>query len=95
MMAIAVFRFQVDILGDRAKSELSAETDISWPDFQRRVGVYLGNNSELVYKVTGDNGKGSYLKNGDDFKTAERLCQRAYNARTRAVVLEMRDVVRT
>ena len=73
-MAITVFHFQVDILGGRVKSELSAETDISWPDFQQRIGAYLGNNYELVYKVTGDNGKGSYLKNGNDFKTAiERL----------------------
>jgi len=96
MMAITVFCFQVDILGGRAKSELSTETDISWPNFQWCIGVYLANNSELVYKVTGDNGKGSYPKNGDDFKMAmERLCQRAYNACTQAVVLEIRDVMRT
>lgn len=89
---VAVFNFQVDVLGGRAKCEFFTETDITWPDFQQRVAVYLGNNTELMYKVTGDTGKGSYLKDSDNFKAAmERLCQRAYHARTRAVALEIRD----
>jgi hypothetical protein len=93
-MVIAVFNFQVDVLGCQAKCEFSAETDISWPDFQRRVAVYLGNNTELMYKVTGDNGKSSYLKNADNFKAAmERICQKAHHARTRAVALEIRDIM--
>lgn len=92
---IAVFGFQVEIFGGKTKNVFFAETDIEWPDFQRRVALYLGKNTELVYKVAGDNGKGYYLKSDDDFKTAmERLCQRAYNARTRAVALEIRDMVR-
>jgi hypothetical protein len=70
-----MFNFQIDVLGGKAKCEFSADTDISWPDFQQTIAVYLGNNTELLYKVTGDNGRGSYLKSGDDFKTAmERLC---------------------
>ena len=94
-VVIAVFKFQVDVVGGKAKCEFSAETDISWPDFQRRIAVYLGKNTELMYKVTGDPGKASYLNDGDNFKNAmEKLCQRAYNARTRPVALEIRDMVR-
>jgi hypothetical protein len=63
------------------------------------VLVYLENATgrvELAYKLTGDSGRASQLKNDDDFKAAmARLCQKVGNARSRAVGLEIRNIVST
>jgi hypothetical protein len=49
---------------------------------------------ELAYKVTGDTGRASYLKNEDDFRSAMgRLCQKANNARSPTVCLEIRNII--
>ena len=81
-----MFSFQVDVHGPDAKHEFTAETDICWKDFQRRVLVSLENATgkiELAYKFTGDSGRASQLKNEDDFKAVmARLCQKAVNARS-------------
>jgi hypothetical protein len=92
-----VFSFQVDVIDGDAKREFTAETDILWDDFRRRILLYLENvngSVELAYKITGDTGKASHLKNEDDFRSAMgRLCQKANNARSRAVCLEIRNIV--
>jgi hypothetical protein len=68
-----------------------------WEDFECRVLGYLENATrkvELAYKVTGDSGRASQLKNEEDFKAAmARLCQKAGNARSRVVGLEIRNIV--
>lgn len=93
----AVFSFQVDVVAGEAKHEFTAETDITWDDFRSRVLVHLDNAMhavQLACKVSGDTGKLSHLNNVDDFNaTIERLRQRAYNARTRAVCLEVKNIV--
>jgi hypothetical protein len=95
MAVIVAFSFVVDIVGGKAKCDFSAETDLSWPGFQRCVSVYLRNVVELTYKVTGDTGGARFLNNANKFKTAmERICQKVYSAHTHAVVLEIRDIVR-
>ena len=92
-----VFSFQVDVISSDARREFTAETDIPWEDFQRRILLYLENANgpvELACKVTGDTGKASHLKNEDDFKSAMgRLCHKANNARSRAVCLEIKNIV--
>jgi hypothetical protein len=84
----AVFKFQVDVISGSAKREFSAETDISWVEFQRLVLLYLDGKEgpiELAYKVSGDTGKASHLKNEDDFGVAMgRVYQRASNARSQS-----------
>ena len=94
-----MFRFQVDVVGPDANREFSAESDVCWEDFQHQVLGYLEDatrKAELAYKVTGDSGRASQLKNEDDFKAAmARLCQKAGNARSRAVGLEIRNLVST
>ncbi len=73
-----VFTFQVNVISNEAKHEFSAETDMSWKDFQVHVLKCLDNPQaiQLTCKVLGDTGKASYLKDEDDFNTAmERLCQ--------------------
>jgi hypothetical protein len=95
-MVSAVFSFQVDIVGGEMKREFSTETDVSWEDFRNWVIGYLAPTSsfELVYKVSDDNGKASHLDSVGDFNTAmERLCHGAGNACTRAVSLEIRNIV--
>jgi len=69
---------------------------MSWNDFRAHVLKHLENPQavQLTCKVLGDTGKASYLKDEDDFNTTmERLCQRAMNARTRAVSLEVKNIV--
>jgi hypothetical protein len=85
------------VIGGDAKREFLAESDIPWEDFHRRVLLYLENATgdvELACKVTGDVGKASHLKGSEDFQaTMTRLCQKASNARSRAVNLEIRNIV--
>ena len=91
-----MFTFQVDIIGSEMKREFSAETDISWEGFRNRMIGYLAPNStfDLAYKLSSDSGKASQLNSAEEFKTAmERLYHRASNARTRAVSLEIQNMV--
>lgn len=91
-----VFRFQVDVIDGNAKREFSAETDTCWKDFRSCVLGFLENMSvELAYKITGDTGKASHLKTEADFTSAMvRLCQKATTACTRAVGMEIKNIVR-
>jgi len=67
-----------------------------WEDFKSRVLAYLDSadsDVELVYKFTGDTSKASHLDNAATFRTVmECLCQKASNARTRAVGLEVKNL---
>ena len=96
--ASAVFKFQVDVVSGHAKREFSAVTDMSWMDFRRQVFLHLDSNGvpvELAYKVSGDTGKASHLQNEADFETViGRVYQRASSARTRAVSMEIKNIVR-
>jgi hypothetical protein len=92
-----VYSFQVDVIAGDAKRGFRAETDIPWEDFKSRVLAYLDSASgevELVYKFAGDNGRASHLNDAQSFNgVMERLCQKASNARTRAVGLEVKNAV--
>lgn len=94
----AVFKFQVDVISGHAKREFSAVTDMSWMEFRHQVISHLdshGDPVELAYKVSGDTGKASHLKNEGDYEMAiGRVYQRASNARTRAVGMEIKNIVR-
>ena len=96
--APAVFKFQVDVVSGHAKREFSAVTDMSWMEFHCQVVSHLDANGdpvELAYKVSGDTGKASHLKNKADFEMAiGRVYQRASAARTRAVSMEVKNMVR-
>lgn len=86
------------MVSGHAKREFSAVTDMSWMEFRHQVVSHLDSNGdpvELAYKVSGDTGKASHLKNEDDFEMAiGRVNQRASNARTRAVSMEIKNMVR-
>jgi hypothetical protein len=93
----AVFSFQVEVIADGTKREFRAETDMPWEDFHSCVLAFLDSASdkiELVYKFSGDSGKASHLNDAPCFVgVMEHLCQKASNARTRAVGLEVRNAV--
>lgn len=87
----------MDVTAGDAKRGFRAETDLSWEDFQSRVLAYLDSASkevQLVYKFAGDTCKASNLSDVECFKgVMEHLCQRASNARTCAVGLEIKNAV--
>lgn len=90
-----VFKFDVEVVENGAKREFSARTDMPWGNFRRLVVGMLENPSvELAYKLTSEPGKPSHLKTGEDFANAmKRLCQKALTARTKAVGMEIRNLV--
>ena len=71
--------------------------DIPWEDFKSRVLAYLDSargEVELVYKFAGESGRAFHLDNAEVFASLmECLCQKASNARTRAVGLEVKNAV--
>ena len=92
-----VFTFQVDVVAGEAKRDFSAETDITWEDFQKRAITYLDTNGQAVQltcKVTGEPGKASHLGNANKFDAViGRLRQKASTAGTKAVGLEVKNIV--
>jgi hypothetical protein len=93
----AVFTFQVDVVAGEAKRDFLAERDITWEDFRTRTITYLDTNGQAVQltcKVTGEPGKASHLGNANEFEAViGRLHQKASNARTKAVGLEVKNIV--
>ena len=92
-----VITFQVDVVAGEAKRNFLAETDITWEDFQKRAITYLDTNGQAVQltcKVTGEPGKASHLGNASEFDAIiGHLCQKASNARSKAVGLEVKNIV--
>ena len=86
------------MVSGHARREFCAVTDMSWIEFRHRVVSYLDSNDnpvELAYKVSGDTGKAYLLKNEADFEMAiGQVYQRASSARTRAVGMEIKNMVR-
>lgn len=94
---LLVFSFQVDVSDGEARREFVAETDMTWEVFHAKVLRYLESAAgkvELTCKVSGDTGKAGQMKGEEDYRSAlERVRQRAQNARTRAVSLEIKNIV--
>ena len=90
-----MFSFQVNVVSGEARREFSMETDGCWEDFRRRVVGYLENGSvKLAYKIFGDAGKPTLLETVDDYTQAmERIVQKARVARTRAVSMDVKNIV--
>ena len=92
-----MFSFQVNIISGEARREFSAETDGSWEDFRCRAIGYLESATgavKLAYKIVGDAGKPTLLETIDDYQQAmERIVPKAKVARTRAVSIDVKNVV--
>ena len=87
----------MNVISGEARREFSVETDGSWEDFRRRVVGYLEDATgtvKLAYKVFGDPGKPTLLETIDDYKQAmEHIVQKARVARTRAVSIDIKNIV--
>lgn len=96
-LIFVVFSFQTDVIISDAKHSFTAHTDILWGDFKDRCLALLDGTPkpiQLAYKVSGDAGKPSHLNDAPEFVSAmERLCSRAQNARTKAVYMEVQNIV--
>ena len=92
-----VFTFQTDVISGDAKRDFSARTDMERDDFRSRVHAYLDGpdkSIQLAYKISGDTGKPSHMNNNHDFTAAmTRLTDKARHARSRAVCLEIKNIV--
>jgi len=91
-----VFKFKVEIIEGNARHDFEEHTDTPWTDFRPRVVGRLENlDVELVCKVTSGSGGATQLKTQDDYDAAiERLLLKVQSARTKAVGLEIRNIVR-
>lgn len=80
------------------KQVFSAETDMSYEHYRERILNALGDATpqpiQLVYRVSGDGGGYSALTTEDDFEPAmEKVVARARVARSKAVVVEVKNLV--
>jgi hypothetical protein len=77
------------------KRGFRGETDMPWEDFKSRVLAFLDSAADevqLVYKFVGDNSRATQLNDAEAFSIAmDRLCHKAFNARTRVVALEVKN----
>ena len=91
-----VFRFKVEIIEGNARHDFEEHTDTPWTDFRPQfVGRLENPDVELVCKVTSGSGGATQLKTQDNYDTAiEHLLLKVQTARTKAVGLEIRNIVR-
>jgi hypothetical protein len=88
-----VFVIQADILDGEKRESFYAETDISWVEFRDRVVRILGDPQkvELSGKITSE-GKWAVLNGAEGLEgVMQRICQKAFNARTKSVGLEVKN----
>jgi hypothetical protein len=86
----------VEVIDNNIKHALDAQTDMKWVDFVDKVHDQFGKphaKVQLVYRI-GDSGVMSYLAHKDDWdKAMEQLRGRIKAARTRAVSMEVKNMV--
>ena len=91
----AVFAFQVDVLDGEQRETFQTDTEVSWGEFRGRIVRSLGDPEkvQLSGKIVGDGRWG--VLNGDEGleEVLRRICQKATNARTKPVALEVKNMV--
>ena len=91
-----MWQFVVEVIDKNLKQMFDAQTDMEWLEFQDKVHSRLDkphSNVQLVYRI-GETGAMSYLANESDWDIA--MCQlrgKIRAARTRPVLMEIRNVV--
>ena len=98
ILILPVWEFDVHITSSMAKNIVRAHSAVAWGEIERLVlknldGVMLP--VQLAYRVSGDIGKMSYLKDNADWKsTLARIDSKVPLARRNAVSIEIRNLVR-
>jgi len=92
-----VWRFAVQVVNDKTKHTFDARTDMVWDEFAERAYSHFDkphNNVRLGYRVSGDTSAMSQLTCANDWEHAlDRVKERVIAARTRAVGMELKDMV--
>lgn len=92
-----VWEFEVHVASSVAKNVFNAHSAMKWDEFERKVlksldGVVLP--VQLAYRVSGDTGKMSYLKDEADWVSAlTRIDAKVPLARKNPVSIEVRNLV--
>jgi hypothetical protein len=88
-----VFGIQADVVDGEKRETFYAETDMPWVEFRDRVIRILGDPQKvkLSGKITGE-GKWAILNGAEGLEAImQRICQKAFNARTKSVGLEVKN----
>jgi hypothetical protein len=88
-----VFAFQIDVLDGEQSETFYADTEMPWAEFRDRVVRILGDphKVQLSGKIIGE-GKWGILNGVEGLSgMMQRLVQKANNARTKAVALEVKN----
>jgi hypothetical protein len=90
---LVVFAFQIEVLDGENQGTFDAETDIQWAEFRSRVVRILGGSYkvQLSGRIGGER-KWVILNGADELgNIMQRVVQKANNARTKAVALEVKN----
>lgn len=88
-----VFAFQIDVLDGEQSETFYADTDMPWVEFRDHIVRILGypDKVQLSGKIVGE-GKWAILSGVEGLGSMmQRLVQKANNARTKAVALEVKN----
>ncbi|KAH8988467.1 hypothetical protein EDB83DRAFT_2325649 [Lactarius deliciosus] len=89
-------RREAEVVNDHIKHAFSVQTDMTWTDFREEVCRHLNEpHSEvhLVFRISGEGGAWTDLGSGYDWADAiARLIEKIRSARTRAVLMEVKDI---
>jgi hypothetical protein len=88
-----VFAFQVDVLDGEKRETFCADTDMPWVEFRDHIVRMLGDPQkvQLSGKIAGEE-KWGVLNSVEGLKDMMmRVVQKALNARTKAVALEVKN----
>ena len=89
----------MDVTDDHVRRTFSAQTNMAWKEFVEKAYEHINrphDDVRLGYWISGDARALSYLTCEYDWKTAlNRLKERVVAVRTRAVTMEVMDMVST
>lgn len=88
-----MFAFQIDVIDGEKSETFHTDTEMPWVEFRNRIVRILGDphKVQLSGKIVGE-GKWGVLNGVEGFSgMMQRLVQKASNARTKAVALEVKN----
>ena len=88
-----MFAFQIDVFNDEQRETFYADTKMPWVKFRDRIIRILGDPQkvQLAGRVADEGGWGLLNSAEGLGGIMQRIVQKAYNARTKAVALEVKD----
>jgi hypothetical protein len=90
---LVVFAFQIEVLDSKNQGTFNTKTDIQWAEFRSCIVRILGGSYkvQLSGRIGGER-KWVILNSADELgNIMQRVVQKANNARTKAVALEVKN----